>query len=361
MTAPSRRDVARAARVSETTASFALNNHPRVAERTRTRVHEAALRLGYVPNFAARRLIRARFDRRRREFDQVGCIHFFRSGQENQHIDLSCMMMMQGVEFELSKLHVSLFFIRVNERQDWAKVERMTRAGSVDGWLLTGAVDDAVLTRFRGQDLKNTPHVIMGDHRCRQPVHAVNVDFEGVGRLAVEHLASLGHRRIAILKGGTDLVYQRRIAQGFHAERRRLGLEDDRRLAAHAAIWRDDRNGGLRLVDPAIEWLKRNDLMPTAVFIPEPSAAAAVELDFKRWHVEVPHQSNLLACEFTSSPATGENFTRIEWPMAEIGHQGARLLHRLATERNVPPAEITIPPTLVQGWSTGRCKMENAK
>ncbi|MBZ9599653.1 MULTISPECIES: LacI family DNA-binding transcriptional regulator [Streptomyces] len=52
-------DVARAAGVSKSTVSDALQGSGRVAEATRDRVHEVAERLGYRPNSAARRLRRA--------------------------------------------------------------------------------------------------------------------------------------------------------------------------------------------------------------------------------------------------------------------------------------------------------------
>src|SRR5262245_45624091 len=49
-------DVARAAGTSESTASRALKNDPRIGEATTAAVRESAARLGYVPNAAARSL-----------------------------------------------------------------------------------------------------------------------------------------------------------------------------------------------------------------------------------------------------------------------------------------------------------------
>jgi LacI family transcriptional regulator len=49
-------DVARLAGTSEATASRALKHDPRIGEATRAAVHAAALKLGYVPNAAARSL-----------------------------------------------------------------------------------------------------------------------------------------------------------------------------------------------------------------------------------------------------------------------------------------------------------------
>src|SRR5689334_5321332 len=98
------RDVARAAKVSANTASLALNNHPRVALRTRQRIVEVAARLGYVNNHAARRLARARSQTRSSavNFDQVGLIYL--TGMATD-MDPACLAMMRGAEGELARLH----------------------------------------------------------------------------------------------------------------------------------------------------------------------------------------------------------------------------------------------------------------
>ena len=180
----------------------------------RQRVLAAAERLGYVPHQAAQRLIRTRFRKSAHQFDQVGLIYLYTTDLDKDPV---CLRMMSGAEHEISRLHASLNFIRVAKRGDWEKVERLTRAGGVDGWLLYGAVNDEAVNRLKSAPLSGVPHVILGDHRCTQPVHSVNVDHATVGRLAAEHLASLGHRRIALFGGGKWFVYQEQIIKGFRA------------------------------------------------------------------------------------------------------------------------------------------------
>ena len=52
------RTIAQQAGVSTSTASRALNNNPRISEKTRARVKQIADELGYRPNFSARNLSR---------------------------------------------------------------------------------------------------------------------------------------------------------------------------------------------------------------------------------------------------------------------------------------------------------------
>src|SRR5688500_11364105 len=103
------KDVARAAGVSPTTASLALNNHPRVATRTKQRVAEAAARLGFIRNHASLRLNRMRADSRSVSFEQVGLIYIISEGSD---VDYSCLSMMRGAEQELSARDACLLFVR---------------------------------------------------------------------------------------------------------------------------------------------------------------------------------------------------------------------------------------------------------
>jgi DNA-binding LacI/PurR family transcriptional regulator len=337
------KDLARAAGVSMTTASLALNNHPRVAEQTRRRVAEAATRIGFVRNYGARRLARTRTNARSATFDQVGLIYL---SDATVDLDGICIEMMRGAEHELSKLHASLVFVRAGERGDWEKVERLTQSGGVDGWLVIGQVTDVIANRLRDGKL---PFVILGDHRCTTPVHNVNADSAAIGRMAVEHLASLGQRRIAYLGGTQKFAYQHLIRDGFRATVRELGLDDDERLFADVTVWYDDSGPEHRR---AIQWLRDTTPRPTAVFTIETGGAASTHEVLRRAGVTVPADISIIGCETPGPLPRSQNLTRIEWPFAELGRHGAQLLHRLAAEPGVRSTEMKIAPTLVRGWST---------
>ena len=346
--------------------------------------------MGYVPHQAARRLARARSDSRATSFDQIGLIYLT---ETDIYLDAACLPMMQGIEHELSKLNASLVFVRVTKPEDWKKVERLTQAGGVDGWLLHGAVNDEVVNRLKSAPLNELPYVILADHSCtqpacvadprsaegfpttpkrfvatasgearatsawRRPVYSVNVDNAAVGRLAAQHLASLGHRRIGFIGGSMRFAYQQRTLEGFRAALKELGLEDDERLITNHSSWY--RPGEELVIESSrelfIEWLR--DIGPTALFVPEFDSAAKWCRVLIQSKVEVPKEISLLACEPVSLAAKSQNFTRIELSMDEIGRQGAALLHRIVSKLSVESSEIKISPALIEGWSTGQCKM----
>jgi len=337
------RELARAAQVSPTTASLALNDHPRVAVKTRQRIAETAARLGFVHNvnYAARRMAHARFRRHSASFDQVGFIYL---ADVETDLDPVCLQMMRGAEHELSRVRASLVFVRAGQRDEWDKVQRLAQTGIVDAWLIVGAVTDHVLNRLKQMRL---PCVILGDQRCSQPVHVVDIDFVGAGRMAAEHLASLGHRRIAFVTGvGMPFEYQRESLEGFRAGVREHQLDDDERLIAHDPFARDLAPDGLRA------WLRELGEPPTAIFCTEPSKMDFILRPLREAGIEIPRQMSLLSCEVASAQTSSSGLTRIEMPMAEVGRQGAMLLHKIVTEARVASCQIKLTPTLVEGWST---------
>ncbi len=69
--------------------------HRHLSSHKRQHILDAAGRLGYVPNHAARRLIRSRFRKAANPFDQVGLIYLI-----NADIDLDrvCLAVMRGAK-----------------------------------------------------------------------------------------------------------------------------------------------------------------------------------------------------------------------------------------------------------------------
>jgi LacI family transcriptional regulator len=324
--------------LSQRAVAFALNDSPhahrQLRPETRLRIQETARAMGYVPHRAARRLARERGDRRVASFEQVGMISFVSAGDR---MDPVRQALTDGAESELSKLSASLTLLRISQPGDWEKVERLTRAGSIDAWLLYGPVDDAALAHLTANG--SLPYVILGEHRCSRPVHSVNVDNVAVGRLAVEHLAGLGHRRIGFYAGDPQLGYQRNALEGFRAALKEQGIAE----SANSIHFETGDQ-------PFIEWLTQAGV--TALFALETSGAAEVHAALKQSKIRVPDDLNLLACEPDASAARSQRFSRVELPIDEIGIRGAALLHRLVAQPDLPPQPVLIAPTLVPGWST---------
>lgn len=340
-------DIAKKVGVSREAVAFALSPDPRLnrklSKETLQRIIETTQQMQYVPNHAARRLLQSRSPRRSRQFDQAGFLNIApRSATDtgpDTGMDISCLQMLQGAESILGACHASITFVRVAEPQDWDKVNRMMRSELVDGWLLYGCITDEVLSRLHDG---KAPAVIVGDHRCSRAVNAVNYDHQAVGRLAVEHLAGLGHRRIGYFAEGRRFVYQELALAGFRTSMRELGLAVyDEQVCVHEQF----------KYDSFLDWVRDPVLRPTALFALERDWAAEMHCLLAGIGMAVPAEISLLGCD-TTRPAGKPTLTNIHLPMTEVGKKGADLLLRLTKEEPKPPIQEWLAPSLILGGST---------
>jgi len=339
--------VAKAAGVSVATASLALNDHPRVAARTKQHVLEVAARIGYVPHQAARRLVRSHVRKDERPLEQVGFIFFDSLGVE---LDLLYLSLMRGIEYELSRHGITMAFLRVSNEVDRTKVARFVQSGWVDGWLMVGNIDDSTLDLVGAGNL---PGVIVGQHHCKRPVHCVDMDYTAIGRMGVEYLAGLGHRRIAYFGGTMRYLYQHDMLHGYKSAVQALGLDLEEHLIQ---VWK-----GTQLVP--LETRMEEALTPsapaTAAFGSELNMAQSlVDILRQRFELQVPADISVVTTQLDAGATA--NMTRIEFPCAEVGRAGAALLREIATQPKSAPRRVLVAPKLIEGWSCRRLTNEES-
>lgn len=175
--------------LSAGTVSRALNNVPGVHEKTRRRVLEAAQRLGYEPNQAARTLALG-------HTKSIGfMIDLDRDTAANG--DNFFMGVFDGVQSVLTPLDLDLLVLPCPTTQHrFAYLDRLVARRLVDGMILSGTErSDPRIELLHSAGL---PFVALGRSETKTPFSWVDLDFEAVAQSAVDRLVSQGHRRIAI-------------------------------------------------------------------------------------------------------------------------------------------------------------------
>jgi DNA-binding LacI/PurR family transcriptional regulator len=213
---PTIADVARAAGVSKGAVSFALNDRPGVAEATRARILAVADDLGWTPSHRARALSSSRAM-------TVGLV--LARLPETLSADPFFPAFIAGVEATLADRGQALLLQVVADQQtERRSYEALAANGRVDGVFLTDLrVDDPRPDLLKALGL---PTVVIAPCPVDGPWPVVAVDDRPGIAAAVEHLVSLGHRRIAHVGGPTEFVHTRSRREAWSTALAEAGLDE---------------------------------------------------------------------------------------------------------------------------------------
>jgi LacI family transcriptional regulator len=185
------REVAKESGFSSTTVSIVLNNAPLaryIPDTTKKRIERAAKKLGYRPNLFARSL-------RNRRSHTVGVMVF-------DMTDPYCMPILRGIENALYQASFLPILTDVhNERSRFERYLEMLLDRRVEALIVVANwlfVDIDVLGDL---EKSNIPTAMIGRELQAGSVSSVTVDNELGAQAAIEHLFSLGHRKIAFIRG----------------------------------------------------------------------------------------------------------------------------------------------------------------
>jgi DNA-binding LacI/PurR family transcriptional regulator len=257
---PTIADVARDAGVSKGAVSFALNDRPGVAPATRDRILRVAADLGWTPSHRARALAADRAL-------AVGLV--VARPPETLGADPFFPAFIAGIEATLAPLGQSLVLQVVPDRErEVAGYRRLAADGRVDGVFLTDLrVDDprpALLQRLAMPAVVIAP--TCADHADHATAACVCVDDRPGIVAAVEHLVSLGHRRVAYVGGPREFVHSRSRREAWADALRRAGLRPGAAVEADFSAAGGAAATGqlLDLAEPPTAIVYANDLMAIA-------------------------------------------------------------------------------------------------
>lgn len=300
-------DVAREAGVSIKTVSRVLNHEPGVHESTREQVLKVVEALRYRPKQSARSLAGGR------SF-LIGLLYYDPSaifvGSVQQGATLRCREL--GYHLVVESLH--------NDAPDLRQqIDRMVLALRPDGMILTPPLCDnpEVLAALRES---GTPCVLMSPERDLRGVPSVRMDDVHAAEEITNLLLSLGHQRIAFIKGPPDQSASGLRYQGFVNALRAHGLEPDPELIQPGQFTFASGR------DAAHQLLSRRQ-RPTAVFASNDDMALGVLAAAQRLGLAVPGE--LSVAGFDDSPTAAlvwPPLTTVRQPVAEMARAAVEML-----------------------------------
>jgi LacI family transcriptional regulator len=327
------KDIARAAKLSVSTVSRALSNHPRISEKTKREILALADQMGYTPNQFARGLVQ------RKTFLIGLLVYDFRNpfyGELTRSIQ------------ETVEEH-GYWVIQASTDDDDQKSRSLVRSMielGVEGIIFASCKLNDPLVESLLED--NFPLVLANRRLKKNKGDHVIVDNAYGAYLIVNHLINLGYRRIGTITGPRNLSTGADRYRGYLKALEDKGLDIDEEIIMHGNFFSQDT--GYRFTREMMRLAKP----PEAVFccddyIALGSMKAIGELDRR-----VPDDLAVVGfddVEISSHPFI--QLTTVSQDVKRMGKLAAQCLVERIEGKDRPPTRIVLEPQLVIRQSCG--------
>ena len=310
------KDVASLSGFSPATVSIVLNNAPLaryIAPATKQKIEESARKLGYRPNAMARFL-------RSKRTHSVGLMF-------SDVTDPFCVPVLRGIENALFQAsYLPLLADSHNQRNRFERYLEMLLERHVEALIVVANwlfVDIQMLADF---SKRNIPTTTIGWEIPGDTVSSVMVDNEAGGRLALEHLHKLGHRKIAFIRGPKTLIDSGPRWKGMQKFANSAGLEIDQSLAMQLPDEFDPNSGfegGFRLTEELLEQRRKF----TALLAFDDLTALGAIRALTKAGVKVPEQCSVIGFDDVAvSAISAPSLTTIRQPLEAMGALAANII-----------------------------------
>lgn len=326
-------DVAKHAGVAVSTVSYVLSGKRAISATTSQRVMRSVRALGYHPNAGARALASKRSN-------VIALVLPLRAGM---HLPV-LMQFATSVVTTARQFDHDVLLMTADEGPDGLR--RVAASALVDGLVLMDVeIHDPRVPLLRQLE---EPSVLIGFPADASGLTCVDLDFARAGALCADHLASLGHREIALL-GAPHVVYER--GTGY-AERTMEGFVEAGQGHGMKAIALPCEESFDQVCATVKALLEEHPGLSGLVVHNEAAVGHALGA-LRMLGRRVPEDVSVIAiCPDDVAERTGPALTSVLIPAADVGHQAVRLLMAKLEGDQVPAATL-LEPRLTIRHSTG--------
>jgi LacI family transcriptional regulator len=317
------KDLARELKISPSTVSRALKDHPDISKETKRAVNELAKRLNYQPNAVALSL-------KQRRSNTIGVIipeivHYFFSS------------VISGIEDIAYDAGFNVIICQSNERYEREVANAKTLiANRVDGVLVSISKDTedyAHLYNFRNN---NIPIVFYDRVVPGFFADQVIIDDFDASYRATRHLIDSGRQHIAHFAGPQKLLIGKQRKDGYLKALNEAGLEEDEELIIEADNFEKARTAIIQLLNSG----KKFD----ALFATNDLTAIGAMQTIKKQGLSIPNDIAVVGfSDGRFSGITEPNLTSVDQHGYEMGTIATQmLLRRITSEDDEYPFETKI-------------------
>jgi LacI family transcriptional regulator len=340
------RDVAKESGFSSTTVSIVLNNAPLaryIPAVTKKRIERAAQKLGYRPNQFARSL-------RSKRSHTVGVMVF-------DMTDPYCTLVLRGIENTLYQAtYLPILTDAHNDRARFERYLEMLLDRRIEGLIVLANWLFVDINLLGDLEKNSIPTAMIGCELKTDSMSSVVVDNEVGGYTALEHLHSLGHRKIAFIRGPKTLADSSPRWRGIRNYAKGCGLELDQRLIVDLPESRDPLSSfevGQKLTEDLI----KSKRPFTAILAFDDMTAFGAIRALARSGMRVPEHCSVIGFDDVAVSALyTPPLTTVRQPMEAMGASAATIvldgINAVLEKRDVPAAHRRVGPELVVREST---------
>jgi len=307
---PTIREVAARAGVSHQTVSRVINADGYVSEATRDKVLQAIRQLNFVPNGIARSLSS-------RRSHTLGVV-------SNDISDHSFAEMAAGAEAEARRQGFYLIIGSVEDAvpEDEEAYLRLMQQRRIEGLIVARPRLRPASWRLLAGIADSIPTVAIASRVEALRLHSVDIDNQGGGRLAANHLIESGHRAIATITGPLDWPSAQARLEGAQEALRMAGIDTELAVAS-SDEW------GVEGGRAAMVHLLQSGHKFTALFAQSDLLALGAIAELQAHGLSVPGDISVVGYDDIPvarymTPA----LTTVRQPMNEVGATAVRLLTR---------------------------------
>jgi len=328
------KDVALRAGVSVTTVSHVVNDTRHVSAKGRERVELAIRELGYVPNAMARSL----------KSNTTSTLGMLIPNSSNPYF----AEIVRIVEDRCFGAGYTLVLCNTDDEPRRQSVYLQVLAERrIDGLIVVSTGDDdSLVTQLQGLRI---PTVLVDREIADPSCDLVETAHMQGGLLAVRHLLSLGHKRIACLGGPEGLTPSEQRIEGWRMALAEAGTTPN----ADALLWRGafTSQSGYE----AMHAILRTEHPPSAVFVCNDLMAIGALRAAHESGVHVPDELSIVGFDdIELSAYTSPPLTTVAQPKERIGALAVDMLLERVSGKRRDARKVVLQPELRVRASTAR-------
>lgn len=332
---PTIHDIARELKISASTVSRALQNNPRISQKTREKVISLADSMGYRPNTMASNL-------RNKRSNTIGIVvplinrYFFSS-------------VISGVEEVAFKAGYTVVISQSNDlaNKEISIVHSMF-ANRVDGLIISIAMQPTNYEHLKIFRKKNIPLVFFDRAVAEIDTNKIVVDDFMGGFRVTQHLIDQGYKRIGHMAGPLNLQTYFNRKNGYIEALSKNGISYDESLVVNNSLTSED---GVN----AVQYLMNLSYPPDAIFCGNDTTALSSMIYLRDKGIRIPEDFGIVG--FSNEPfskVVSPSISTIAQPGFLMGQKAAELILNQIAQKGKSFQTLVLPTELIVRESSNR-------